>query len=232
MFRSGIRTLGIAALTAAMLAFSASPLLAAPRGGGGGGGRGGAGGGFRGGSSGFRGGSSYRGGYGGYGRGGYGYGGYGRGYGYGGYGWGGYGLGLGGGYYGGYYGGYDGGYPYYSDSYYAPGYGYNSSPLATTSSYYNPDIAAAGYSAPSRNDMTATVAVHVPADAKVWFDDSPTQQTGGFRQFATPPLESGKVYHYDIHAQWTDNGKTIDRTQRVEVRAGSLSQADFMQPNP
>jgi uncharacterized protein (TIGR03000 family) len=72
----------------------------------------------------------------------------------------------------------------------------------------------------------------VPADAQVWFDGSPTQQTGDWRQFVSPPLDTGSVFHYDIRAQWMDNGKTVDQTRRIEVRNGSLTTVDFLRAVP
>jgi len=184
---------------------------AAPRGGGGRGG----GGGYRGGY----GGGGYRGGYGGgYYRGGY--GGYG-------YGWGGIGFypGLGYGYgYG--YPGYGYSYPAYSGTTYyttpvvytnpAPAVVYNPGVNTVQSAYYNPAQA-----------TLATVEVRVPPDATVWFDGSKTKLTGDDRLFESPPLETGKAYTYEIKAQWMQDGKTVTRTQNLEVRAGQRFMANF-----
>ncbi len=197
---------------AAVLAFT-SPTYA--RGGGHGGGF--HGGGFHGG--GWRGGGwggGYRGGFynrGFYGR-GYGYRGYGyrRYYPY--YGWGGWGLG----YYPYYYGNYGTGYyypSYYSDYSYYPydssDY-YGAAPADTYQSYYP-----VAPQAPN----AARINVWVPtADAKVWIDGSPTQQTGTYRTFESPALTPGSSYSYTIKGQWVQDGKTVERSQTVHFKAG------------
>ena len=106
--------------------------------------------------------------------------------------------------------------PYYSTPYYGPRY--YSSPYAQ-SYYYTP--------ASTQNDTSATVQVHVPANAQIWFDDAPTQQRGESRSFYTPPLDSGKTYHYTLRARWDDNGKMKEKTQKIEVRAGKQTDVDF-----
>jgi uncharacterized protein (TIGR03000 family) len=219
----------------------------AGRGGGGGGGRGGGGGGGRGGFSGGgggRGGGGFsRGGFGGrgFGGGGFGYGGFGYGgFGYGGLGYGGYGYGDP--YYG--YGSTLGGY-YFDPSYYSSSAPmvYSSPSYYTTSSYYTPPSYYAGVNiVPVGPDVTtnqsayynpsqptpATVEVRVPADAKVWFDGSPTTMTGDNRIFTSPPLEPGKTFHYEVKAQWMKDGKPVEKTHSIQVGAGKRSLVDFM----
>ncbi len=175
--------------------------------------------------------------YGGYGTGlgtGY-YGGYGTGlgnWGYNGYGWGGagfypntnYGYGL---YPGNYSGGFVPSYGY-GRSYFAPGYVSSGTMLPgnTTSMYYQPG---AQYGAAATNPNAATIDVHVPADAQVWFDGDPTNQRGSDRVFTSPSLDPGKAYHYEVKARWTENGRPVERTKRVEVRAGQRTTVDFNQ---
>ena len=45
--------------------------------------------------------------------------------------------------------------------------------------------------------------------------------------FTTPDLEQGKVYAYDFQAQVVRDGKTVTRNQKVTVKAGQQSRADF-----
>jgi uncharacterized protein (TIGR03000 family) len=71
------------------------------------------------------------------------------------------------------------------------------------------------------------IAVRVPADAKIWFDDDSTKQTGAERQFVSPPLTAGKYFEYQIKAQWNENGKTKEQTRRVTFQAGDRIQLDF-----
>jgi uncharacterized protein (TIGR03000 family) len=237
MFHTTISALRTGALAAAMLAFAATPAFAQHHGGGGhGGGHGGHASGGHGGHGGSYHGGYYHGGYGhgGYHHGGYAHGGYyGRGY----YGWPGYGVGL---YAWPYLSGYgyrDYYYPSYprvivGTDYYAPDYYYP----PTVSGYYSPpDVTVVNPTAPTPAAPAADAAqveVHVPPDAQVWFDGNPTTQTGELRTYVSPPLPADKPFHYDIRARWTDNGKVVDQTRSVEVRAGRRTTVDFMQPQP
>jgi uncharacterized protein (TIGR03000 family) len=100
--------------------------------------------------------------------------------------------------------------------------------------YYpgNADPNISNYYTPAANDPTATIAVRVPANAKVWFDDAPTRSTGTQRLYYSPPLESGKTYHYTVRAEWEDNGKTVKKSQDVEVRAGKRADVNFTATAP
>src|SRR5262249_29397468 len=55
-----------------------------------------------------------------------------------------------------------------------------------------------------------------------------TSQRGQFRRFVTPALEQGQNYTYEIRAVWDDNGNKVERTRKVQVRAGQQSSVDFM----
>jgi uncharacterized protein (TIGR03000 family) len=49
----------------------------------------------------------------------------------------------------------------------------------------------------------ASIDSQVPDEhAPMWLDGQPTQQRGTFRPFATPPLEPGRTYSYQLHARW------------------------------
>jgi uncharacterized protein (TIGR03000 family) len=73
----------------------------------------------------------------------------------------------------------------------------------------------------------AFVRVHVPADAKVFFDKSATVQTGSDRLFVTPPLDRGERYSYAVSARWIDNGKERRETRTVPLIAGQTVDVDF-----
>jgi uncharacterized protein (TIGR03000 family) len=130
-----------------------------------------------------------------------------------GYGWGGHG------YRSGWYTGYNYG-PGYCYSY-APYYGYTY-PVT----YVYP---VQGYvNIPELPANTASIRVTVPADAKVWFDDRKTTQTGSERLFESPPLAPGSDYSYDIKVQWRDrDGKEMTQTRRVHVSANASISVDF-----
>jgi uncharacterized protein (TIGR03000 family) len=76
-------------------------------------------------------------------------------------------------------------------------------------------------------DSIAHVTLKVPADAKVWFDDTLTTSSGAVRQYNSPPLTPSSQYTYDIKASWNENGHEMTQTQRVEVSAGAHVNVDF-----
>jgi len=186
-------------------------------------------------------------GLGGMGYGGMGYGGMGYGRGYGGYGsgYGGYGSGYGGwgsgyGGWGSGYGGYGSGYSGWGSGsgYYSGGYA-NSYPSTTYSTMPADSIAGGtgtGYQSfypPSNagqfNDGTrAMIRVHVPPDAQVMFEGTPTSQMGPERVFVTPPLEGNGNYSYKVSARWRDqNGKEVTRNETVRFSAGRTVDVNF-----
>jgi uncharacterized protein (TIGR03000 family) len=218
-------------------AFAVTPNTALARGGRGGGGH----------AVGHAGGAHWGGGhayYGGRGWGdrGWGWGGFGTGLGVGlaldrGWGWGGYGYGPG-------YYGYSSPY-YYGDTYsYAPYYSGDTGTFYNTTPYYGGmnfdngtpiynDTGDSGYAYGSTvQDNGARIRVIVPQDAKVWFDNRMTQQTGTERNFQSPALTPGRDFSYDVKAQWKDqNGKEVTQTRHVDVRANSNVTVDFMHQN-
>ena len=80
---------------------------------------------------------------------------------------------------------------------------------------------------PASDPGIAHVTVIVPEDADVFFDGSPTTQTGTQRVFATPPLAPGQNYYYEVEAQWSANGQAFDQTRKVNVTPGSNITVDF-----
>jgi uncharacterized protein (TIGR03000 family) len=149
----------------------------------------------------------YGGGYGCYGGYGGGYGGYGMGYGrgyrtgYGGWGWG----------YGGYYG------TPYSPSMYGVSYG---SPVKYTAQA--PIISTPTTGPPAA--APATFVVHLPADAKLTVEGTPTTSTSSRRVFVSPPLQPGQSYTYHLDAQVTRNGQTETVQRDLPVRAGQQTE--------
>ena len=69
--------------------------------------------------------------------------------------------------------------------------------------------------------------VNVPPDADVFFEGSPTTQTGPQRVFTSPALPPGQEFTYDIEAQWAANGQPVDETRHVLVTAGANVTVDF-----
>jgi uncharacterized protein (TIGR03000 family) len=54
-----------------------------------------------------------------------------------------------------------------------------------------------GAYAPTQEN-TVHIRLVVPDDAKVWFDNKETKQTGETRQFESPALAPGHQYVYDV----------------------------------
>jgi uncharacterized protein (TIGR03000 family) len=66
----------------------------------------------------------------------------------------------------------------------------------------------------------AQVTLVVPADARVFFGNTATSQTGTERTYFTPPMQPGKMFYYDVLVRWTENGKPFQETHTVSVNAG------------
>jgi uncharacterized protein (TIGR03000 family) len=139
---------------------------------------------------------------------------------------------------------------YYSWGYSAPSYyspGYYAAPYAPPS-YYSPQYNPPQYSPPAvapasypssypaesggpemgTGDAPATVEVQLPADAELWFGSHRPNQTGGTRIFQSPTLAAGRPYTYEIRARWNQDGRLVDQTRTVEVRAGRVARVDFL----
>jgi uncharacterized protein (TIGR03000 family) len=113
--------------------------------------------------------------------------------------------------------------PYEPADYYStPARSYSYSSPSGTSSYYS-------YGAPApREADTARLTVHLPdPDAQVWIEDKETRQRGSLREFVSPPLNPDKKYTYEVRARWTENGKEMERTKSVPVRANGTATVDF-----
>jgi uncharacterized protein (TIGR03000 family) len=128
----------------------------------------------------------------------------------------------------------------YNGGYY-PAYGYYpTDPVLLYRPYNYPSFSPYGtpsYTVPSQSfyytpastavDNSAMVQVRVPVGAQLWFDDTPTKQTGNMRSFYTPQLEPGHAYKYNVRIRWEDNGKAVEKTKEIEVRAGKQTDVDF-----
>src|SRR5262245_44989007 len=80
-----------------------------------------------------------------------------------------------------------------------------------------------------KKSAPATIEVRLPASAELFFDDAPTTQRGGVRLFATPLLESGYKYSYQLTARWqTPEGKEHKESRQIIVRAGERTTVDLL----
>jgi uncharacterized protein (TIGR03000 family) len=116
---------------------------------------------------------------------------------------------------------------YYSRSYYSPSYyAASPSPLGGYRSYYYGPSGAGDYSitstAESPQKRPARINLQVPSDAKIWFDDSQTNQTGASRSFESPPLPAGRDYSYQVRIQWKQDGKDVSEDRKIIVHSGDV----------
>jgi uncharacterized protein (TIGR03000 family) len=73
----------------------------------------------------------------------------------------------------------------------------------------------------------ALIRIRTAPGAKLWFDASPTNQTGAVRTFSTPPLSGGKTYIYEVRACWLEEGRPVVRSRTITVTPGEISEVDL-----
>lgn len=81
--------------------------------------------------------------------------------------------------------------------------------------------------APVQAGKPAKIHVLLPANAALTIDGRPTKSTSTDRLFITPPLASGKIFHYDLTANFVRDGKNVSVQQSVAVRAGQQTNVSF-----
>jgi uncharacterized protein (TIGR03000 family) len=70
--------------------------------------------------------------------------------------------------------------------------------------------------------------VQAPSNATVWVNGVKGNQKNRNREFMSLGLDTGKVYTFEVRAQWMEpNGKSIDLTRHVAVRVGDRRVVDF-----
>jgi uncharacterized protein (TIGR03000 family) len=73
----------------------------------------------------------------------------------------------------------------------------------------------------------ATVVVHLPADAKLYVDGKRANLTSKTRSFVTPELQKGQDYYYTVKAEVRRDGVTKEQSERVFVRAGTVTHVNL-----
>jgi uncharacterized protein (TIGR03000 family) len=131
-----------------------------------------------------------------------------------------------------------GGNTYVSPGFYASQQPYNySSPIfngtvypnnmaSSTQSLYPPD--GRTMQGGMTDNTRAYIDVHVPPNAQVLFDNSPTQQRGQERRFVTPPLDPNSHYTYNVTAKWMENGQERRENKTVRLTPGQTSEVNFL----
>lgn len=69
--------------------------------------------------------------------------------------------------------------------------------------------------------------LQVPQDAKVTINDYVTNSTGTLRRYVSRGLQPNAEYQFQIRAEVTRNGATIERTKVVRVRANETADVAF-----
>ena len=110
-----------------------------------------------------------------------------------------------------------------------PAYLSGSTPLAGSGRVSSNDtVTLSSYT--QENKGAVNIRIHVPADAKLWFDDYQTKQTGDMRSFTTPELPVDHVSSYNIRVRWHEHGTPKEEIRRVDVRGSEQMEISF--PNP
>jgi len=77
----------------------------------------------------------------------------------------------------------------------------------------------------------AQIELQVPTNAKVWFNGSPTKQSGSSRIFVSSPLTKGTKYSYAVRIQWREGDRDVEQNRSIFFMAGDQVRLDFTQPS-
>jgi uncharacterized protein (TIGR03000 family) len=88
-------------------------------------------------------------------------------------------------------------------------------------------LLAAGPAGSQEAARRAQLHIRLPANARLTIEGQKTMQTGPLRHFYSPPLESGKSYHYTFVWTYQQEGQTYQAKKTLHVRAGEDRQEDL-----
>jgi len=71
------------------------------------------------------------------------------------------------------------------------------------------------------------LAVSVPSDAKIYVNGQATSSTGETRQYVSRDLQTGYNYAYEVRAELVRDGRTVEQTKRIDLRAGETANLAF-----
>jgi uncharacterized protein (TIGR03000 family) len=74
---------------------------------------------------------------------------------------------------------------------------------------------------------TASIILDVPAGALVYIDGNLMKSTAANRTFTTPMLDADGTYFYNVKVIAEINGRKVEDTQKIFVKAGERSNASF-----
>jgi uncharacterized protein (TIGR03000 family) len=69
--------------------------------------------------------------------------------------------------------------------------------------------------------------VNLPAEAKLFVDDQPTNSTTASRLLESPRLKRGNTYSYLLRAEIQREGTKYQQVKKVDVRAGQKTAVTF-----
>jgi len=84
----------------------------------------------------------------------------------------------------------------------------------------------------SSTPAPAHVTVRLPADARLFIDNSHCPLTSDTRAFKTPTLQPNQEYFYTLRAEITRDGQTRVASQRVVVAPGRRVTVEFSNFSP
>ncbi len=95
-----------------------------------------------------------------------------------------------------------------------------------------PSPAARSAARPTKSDAESTsrkvlLTVMVPADAKLFVNDQPTNSTGQRRQFSSSRLQPGTVYRYRLRAEFVTDGKPMIEEKDVHLTPSQTVSVSF-----
>jgi uncharacterized protein (TIGR03000 family) len=79
----------------------------------------------------------------------------------------------------------------------------------------------------SETATPARITVRLPADAKLWVDDTHCPLTSDVRAFNTPNLQPGRQYFYTLRLEVNRDGQTLTLSRRIHMTAGQSLNVDL-----
>jgi uncharacterized protein (TIGR03000 family) len=106
---------------------------------------------------------------------------------------------------------------------------------ARTSAYYDPaapsNVPSASIGSTAAGSDSVRIDVTVPdPDAEIIVQGYQVKSKGKTRSFVSPAVEPGQSFAYTITMQRAVDGRTVDETRTIDVRAGAKVAIDFTKP--
>jgi uncharacterized protein (TIGR03000 family) len=80
------------------------------------------------------------------------------------------------------------------------------------------------------DESVSRIQVTLPAGATLSVNGTVTRKTGAVRDFHSPELEPGKAYIYTFKARWKEDGRMVEQTRTIQVRANDKKKLTFTSP--